>query len=145
MALGHDLIRMVRLISNDQCRLAGTYNKKQVWSQMPLPSTFFGVTAKQLVVLVTVGCVAAYLFNDPTEHQPEGLALETFIRSQEKVNEQVGTVLAVTLIKQVEAYPASNRSGYKRSMYAVEGERGQLVVTLKQSEQGIEVTQIRSP
>ncbi|TYK56903.1 hypothetical protein [Pseudomonas synxantha] len=112
---------------------------------MPLPSTFFGVTAKQLVVLVTVGCVAAYLFNDPTQHPSEGLALETFIRSQEKVNEQVGTVLAVTLIKQVEAYPAPNRSGYKRSMYAVEGERGQLVVTLKQSEQGIEVTQIRSP
>lgn len=112
---------------------------------MPLPSTFFGVTAKQLLVLVTIGCVAAYLFNDHAEHTPENLALETFIRSQEQVGEQVGAVLGITLIRQVEAYPAYNVSGYKRSIYAVEGERGQLLVTLKQDGRGIEVTQIRRP
>lgn len=112
---------------------------------MPLPSTFFGVTAKQLLVLVTLGCVAAYLFNDHAEPTPENLALETFIRSQEQVGEQVGAVLGITLIRQVEAYPAYNASGYKRYMYAVEGERGRLVVTLKQGEQGIEVTDIRKP
>ncbi|MBI6562519.1 hypothetical protein [Pseudomonas synxantha] len=112
---------------------------------MPLPSTFFGVTAKQLLVLVTLGCVAAYLFNDHAEPTPENLALETFIRSQEQVGEQVGAVLGITLIRQVEAYPAYNASGYKRSMYAVDGERGRLVVTLKQGEQGIEVTDIRKP
>jgi hypothetical protein len=119
--------------------------QKQVWSQMPLPSTLFGVTAKQILVLVTVGCLAAYFFNTHDEHAPENLALEAFIRSQEQVGEQVGAVLGITLIRQVEAYPAYDRSGYKRSMYAVEGERGQLVVTLKQGEQGIEVTEIRSP
>jgi hypothetical protein len=112
---------------------------------MPLPSTLFGVTAKQLLVLVTVGCLAAYFFNNHDEYAPENLALEAFIRSQEKVGEQVGAVLGMTLIRQVESYPAYDRSGYKRSMYAVEGERGQLVVTLKQGEQGIEVTEIRSP
>ena len=112
---------------------------------MPLPSTFFGVTVKQLLVLVTVGCVAAYLFDDHAEHSPENPALEAFIRSQEQVGEQVGAVLGITLIRQVEAYPAYNASGYKRSMYAVEGERGRLVVTLKQGEQGIEVTEMRKP
>ena len=112
---------------------------------MPLPSTFFGVTAKQLLVLVTIGCLAAYLFNDHAEHTPEKLALEAFIRAQEQVGEQVGAVLGITLVRQVEAYPAYNTSGYTRSMYAVKGERGQLLVTLKQGEQGIEVTEIRSP
>lgn len=112
---------------------------------MPQPSTFFGVTAKQLLVLVTIGCVAAYLFNDHAEHSSENPVLEAFIRSQEQVSEQVGAVLGITLIRQVEAYPAYNASGYTRLMYAVEGERGQLLVTLKQGEQGIEVTEIRSP
>ncbi|AZF05236.1 hypothetical protein [Pseudomonas sp. R5-89-07] len=111
---------------------------------MPLPSTLFGVTAKQLLVLVTVGCMAAYFFNDD-EHPSENLALEAFIRSQEQVAEQVGAVLGMTLIRQVQAYPAYDRSGYQRSMYAVQGERGQLVVTLKQGEQGIEMTEIRTP
>ncbi|AZE83705.1 hypothetical protein C4J98_2292 [Pseudomonas orientalis] len=112
---------------------------------MPLPSTLFGVTAKQLLVLVTVGCMAAYFLNNHTEQAPENLELEAFIRSQEQVGEQVGAVLGITLIRQVQAYPAYDRSGYTRSMYAVEGERGQVVVTLKRGEQGIEVTQIRSP
>ncbi|AZE89053.1 MULTISPECIES: hypothetical protein [Pseudomonas fluorescens group] len=112
---------------------------------MPLPSTLFGVTAKQLLVLVTVGGMAAYFFNNHAEHAPEDLALEAFIRSQEQVGEQVGAVVGITLIRQVQAYPAYDRPGYTRSMYAVEGERGQVVVTLKQGEQGIEVTQIHSP
>ena len=112
---------------------------------MPPPSMFFGVTAKQLLVLVTVGCVAAYLFNDHAEHTPENRIPEAFIRSQEQVGEQVGAVLGVTSIRQVEAYPAYNASGYTRSMYAVEGERGKLLVTLKQDGQGIVVTEIRSP
>jgi hypothetical protein len=106
---------------------------------------FFGVTAKQLLVLVTVGCAAAYLFSNHDDDPPQSLALETFIRAQEQVGEQVGAVLGVTLVRQVEAYPAYNTSGYTRTMYAVEGERGHLLVTLKQSEQGIEVTEIRSP
>ncbi|KRP48117.1 hypothetical protein SAMN04490190_1416 [Pseudomonas libanensis] len=112
---------------------------------MPLPSTLFGVTAKQLLVLVTLGCMAAYFLNNYAEQTPENLELEAFIRSQEQVGEQVGAVLGITLIRHVEAYPAYDRSGYTRSMYAVEGERGQVVVTLKRSEQGIEVTQVRSP
>jgi len=112
---------------------------------MPLPSTLFGVTVKQLLVLVTAGCMAAYFFDNHDEHPPENLALEAFIRAQEQVGEQVGAVLGITLMRQVEAYPAYDRSGYTRSMYAVQGERGQLVVTLKQGEQGIEVTEIRSP
>ncbi|WP_017528568.1 hypothetical protein [Pseudomonas fluorescens] len=112
---------------------------------MLIPSTFFGVTAKQLMVLVTVGCVAAYLLRNQDDTPPENLALEAFIRSQEQVSEQVGTVLGLTLLRQVQAYPAYNTSGYTRSMYAVEGERGHLTVTLKQDEQGIELTQIRSP
>jgi hypothetical protein len=112
---------------------------------MPIPSTFFGVTAKQLLVLVTVGCVAAYLFSNHDDNTPENLALEAFIRSQEQVGEQVGAVLGITLVRQVEAYPAYNTSGYKRSIFAVEGERGHVMVTLKQGEQGIEVTEIRTP
>lgn len=114
---------------------------------MPLPSTFFGVTAKQLLVLVTIGCVAAYLFNNQDEHLPENHALEAFIRSQEQVSEQVGAVLEIALVRQVVAYPAYGTPGYKRLLYAVEGERGRLLVTLKQldGEQGVEVTQIRRP
>ncbi|WP_395607794.1 hypothetical protein [Pseudomonas sp. B22129] len=114
---------------------------------MPLPAIFFGVTAKQLLVLVTVGCAAAYLFNASDEHTPENLALEAFIRSQEQVGEQVGTVLGITLVRQVVAYPAYGAPGYKRLMYDVEGEKGRLVVTLKQldGEQAVEVTQIRQP
>lgn len=114
---------------------------------MPLPSTFFGVTAKQLLVLMTIGCVAAYLFNNQDEHLPENHALEAFIRSQEQVSEQVGAVLEIALVRQVVAYPAYGTPGYKRSLYAVEGERGRLLVTLKQQddEQGVEVTQIRRP
>lgn len=114
---------------------------------MPIPSKFFGVTAKQLLVLVTVGCTAAYLFNNHDEHTPDNLALEAFIRSQERVGEQVGAVLEIALVRQVVAYPGYGTSGYKRSMFAVEGERGRLMVTLKQmeGEQGVEVTEIRRP
>ncbi|CRM20880.1 MULTISPECIES: hypothetical protein [Pseudomonas] len=114
---------------------------------MPLPSIFLGVTAKQLLVLVTVGCVAAYLFNTQSETTPENLALETFIRSQEQVAEQVGAVLGIELVRQVDAHPGYNSAGYQRSMFAVEGERGRVVVTLKkvEGEQGIEVTEIRRP
>ncbi|WP_426134186.1 hypothetical protein [Pseudomonas sp. PWP3-1b2] len=114
---------------------------------MPLPSNFFGVTAKQLMVMVTVGCAAAYLFSNSDEHSPENLALEAFIRSEEQVAEQVGAVLAITLVRQVVAYPGGGTPGYKRSMYDVEGEKGRLVVTLKQldGETGAEVTEIRKP
>ncbi|MGU9824422.1 hypothetical protein [Pseudomonas sp. LF090] len=114
---------------------------------MPIPSRFFGVTAKQLLVLVTVGCVAAHLFDNHDEHTPESRALEAFIRSQEQVDAQVGAVLEVVLVRQVVAYPANGAPGYKRSLYAVEGERGRLMVTLKQmeGEQGVEVTQVRRP
>ena len=114
---------------------------------MPLPSIFFGVTAKQLMVLVTVGCAAAYLFNNSDEHTPENLALEAFIRSHEQVGEQVGAVLGITLVRQVVAYPGYGTQGYRRSMYDVEGERGRFVVTLKQveGEAGAEVTEIRKP
>ncbi|ARB31653.1 hypothetical protein HX787_13150 [Pseudomonas tolaasii] len=114
---------------------------------MPLPSMFFGVTAKQLLVLVTVGCAAAYLFNASDEHTPDNLALEAFIRSQEQVGEQVGAVLGITLVRQVVAHPAYGAAGYKRSMFDVEGEKGRLVVTLKQmeGETGAEITEIRKP
>lgn len=114
---------------------------------MPLPSTFLGVTVKQLVVLVIIGCAAAYLFNLQSETTPENLALEAFIRSQEQVAEQVGAVLDVALVRQVVAHPGYNTAGYQRSIFAVEGERGRLLVTLKQveGEQEIEVTQIQRP
>ena len=112
---------------------------------MPLPSTFFGVTAKQLVVMVTVGGLAAYFFNHQDEPTPDNLALEAFIRSQQQVCEQVGAVVGITLVREVEAYPAYNAAGYKRSMFTVQGEHGQVLVTLKQDEQGIEMTQIRRP
>ncbi|MBN2991509.1 hypothetical protein JWR97_09050 [Pseudomonas cedrina subsp. fulgida] len=114
---------------------------------MPLPSIFLGVTVKQWVVLVTIGCAAAYLFNFQSETTPENLALEAFIRSQEQVAEQVGAVLDVALVRQVVAHPGYNTAGYQRSMFTVEGERGRLLVTLKQveGEQDIEVTQIRRP
>ncbi|MGY1950628.1 hypothetical protein [Pseudomonas pergaminensis] len=113
---------------------------------MPLPS-ILGVTAKQLLVLVTVGCVAAYLVNAQNETPPENLALEAFIRSQEQVVEQVGAVLGLELVRQVVAHPGYNTVGYQRSMYAVEGERGRLMVTLKKTEGEpvIEVTEIRRP
>ena len=114
---------------------------------MPLPSTFLGVTVKQLLVLVTLGCVAAYLFSNHDESTPENLELEAFILSQEQVVEHIGTVLGMTLVKQVVAYPGYNAPGYKRLMYEVEGERGRLMVTLKQVDggQGPELTEIRSP
>lgn len=113
---------------------------------MPLPS-ILGVTAKQLLVLVTVGCMAAYLVNTQNETPPENLALEAFIRSQEQVVEQVGAVLGLELVRQVVAHPGYNTVGYQRSMYAVEGERGRLMVTLKKTEGEpvIEVTEIRRP
>ncbi|PIB42799.1 hypothetical protein AOA57_24750 [Pseudomonas sp. 2588-5] len=113
---------------------------------MPIPS-ILGVTAKQLLVLVTVGCVAAYLVNTQNETPPENLALEAFIRSQEQVVEQVGAVLGLELVRQVVAHPGYNTVGYQRSMYAVEGERGRLMVTLKKTEGEpvIEVTEIRRP
>lgn len=113
---------------------------------MPLPS-ILGVTAKQLLVLVTVGCAAAYLFDTQNETAPENLALEAFIRSQEQVVDQVGAVLGMELVRQVVAHPGYNSAGYQRSMFAVEGERGRLMVTLKkvEGEQGIEVTEIRRP
>jgi len=121
--------------------------QKQVWSQMPMPTKFLGVTARQLLVMVTVGCVAAYLFSNHDDATPESLARVAFIRSQEQVSEQVGAILGVTLVRQVVAYPAYGSPGYQRLMYAVEGEKGQLMVTLKQMEgdQGIEVTEIRRP
>lgn len=114
---------------------------------MPMPLRFHGVTVKQLLVLITVGCVAAYLFNTHDETTPEDRALEAFIRSQEQVGEQVGAVLGIALVRQVQAYPSYDKPGYKRSMYAVEGERGRLMVTLKQveGESGAEVTEIRRP
>ena len=114
---------------------------------MPLPSICLGVTVKQLLVLVTVGCVAAYLFDTQSETPPENLALEAFIRSQEQVMEQVGSVLGMELVRQVVAHPGYNSAGYQRSLYAVDGERGRLMVKLKkvQGEQGIEVTEIRRP
>ena len=114
---------------------------------MPLPSIFLGVTAKQLLVLVTVGCAAAYLFNDYTDTSAQNLALQAFIRTQEQVHEQVGAVLEMALVRQVVAYPSYNAAGYTRSMYAVEGERGRLMVTLKsvEGEPTIEVTQISRP
>lgn len=63
------------------------------------------------------------------------------------MGEQVGAVLEVALVRQVVAYPAYGTPGYKRSLYAVEGERGRLLVTLKQvdGEQGVEVTQMQRP
>ncbi|MGY4640948.1 hypothetical protein [Pseudomonas sp. TE24901] len=115
---------------------------------MPLPSNVLGVTVKQLVVLVTVGCVAAYLFSNTDDNTPQKHALEAFIRSQEQVAEQVGTVLDIALVKEVVAHPGygttGNTPGYTRSMFAVEGEKGRVLVTLKQveGEQGVEVTQI---
>lgn len=111
---------------------------------MPLPSIFLGVTAKQLLVLVTVGCVAAYLINTQDETPTETLALEAFIRAQEQVHEQVGAVLDISLVRQVVAYPGYGTVGYTRSVYAVEGERGRLTVTLKKTEGDptIEVTQL---
>ena len=114
---------------------------------MPLPSTFFGVTAKQLLVLVTAGCVAAYLFEPHDDTTPDNLALEAFVRSQEQVTEQVGAVLEIALVRQVVAHPSNDAAGYKRSLYAVEGERGKVLVALKETEgeQAIEVTQIRRP
>ncbi|MGY2402786.1 hypothetical protein [Pseudomonas sp. SDO5271_S396] len=114
---------------------------------MPLPSTFLGVTAKQLLVLVTMGCAAAYLLDMQDDTTPETLALEAFIRSEQQVAEQVGTVLDVALVRQVIAHPGYERVGYQRSMYAVEGERGRLMVTLKKvdGESAIEVTEIRRP
>jgi hypothetical protein len=114
---------------------------------MPLPSTFFGVTAKQLLVLVTAGCVAAYLFEPHDDTTPDNLALEAFVRSQEQVTEQVGAVLEIALVRQVVAHPSNDAAGYKRSLYAVEGERGKVLVALKETEgeQVIEVTQIRRP
>lgn len=114
---------------------------------MPLPSIFLGVTAKQLLVLVTVGCVAAYLINVQDETPTETLALEAFIRAQEQVHEQIGAVLDISLVRQVVAYPGYNSVGYTRSVYAVEGERGRLTVTLKKTEgdPSIEVTQLRTP
>lgn len=114
---------------------------------MRLPSIFLGVTAKPLLVLVTLGCVAAYLFSNHDEITPQNLALEAFIRAEEQVGAQVGTVLDMTLVRQVVAYPAYNSPGYTRLMYAVEGERGRLMVTLKQvdGEPGLEITEIRRP
>ncbi|WP_411388198.1 hypothetical protein [Pseudomonas sp. MPB23] len=114
---------------------------------MSLPSTILGVTAKQLLVLVTVGCVAAYLLSNHDETTAQDLAIEAFIRSQERVAEQVGAVVGMTLVRQVVAYPAYNSPGYKRLIYAVEGERGRLMVMLKQmdGEQELEVTEIRGP
>ena len=114
---------------------------------MPLPSTFLGVTAKQLLVLATAGCVAAYLFNNHDEHTAENFALEAFIRSQEQVGEQVGAVLEIALVRQVVSHPSNNVAGYTRSLYAVEGERGKVLVALKEveGEQGIEITQISRP
>ncbi|UII73834.1 hypothetical protein LVW35_11925 [Pseudomonas sp. HN11] len=114
---------------------------------MRLSPKFLGVTAKQLLMLVSVGCVAAYLLDTQSETPPENLALEAFIRSQEQVVEQVGPVLGMELVRQVVAHPGYNSVGYQRSMYAVEGERGRLMVTLKsvKGEQGIEVTEIRRP
>ncbi len=49
---------------------------------MPLPSTFFGVTAKQLLVLVTVGCVAAYLFDHYDDTAPGNLAFDAARRGR---------------------------------------------------------------
>ncbi|TFY93072.1 hypothetical protein DYL61_16080 [Pseudomonas nabeulensis] len=114
---------------------------------MPLPSIFRGVTAKQLLVLVTVGCAAAYLLNNHDDTTPENLALEAFIRAEQQVTEHVGAVLDIALVRQVVAHPGFNSAGYTRSMYAVEGERGRLMVTLKKVEGDsmIEVTEVRQP
>ena len=111
---------------------------------MPLPS-IFGVTAKQLLVFVTLGCVAAYLINVQDETPTENLTLEAFIRAQEQVHEHVGTVLDIALVRQVVAYPGYGTVGYTRSVYAVEGERGKVTVTLKRNtgDPTIEVTELR--
>jgi len=60
---------------------------------------------------VTVGCVAAYLFSNHEESAPENLTLEAFIRAQEQVAAQVGTVLGMTQVKQVVAYPGVQLAG----------------------------------
>lgn len=112
---------------------------------MPLPSIFLGVTVKQLVVLVTLGCVAAYLINAQDEAPAEHLALEAFIRNHEQVHDRVGAVLDISLVRQMVAYPGYATVGYTRSEYVVEGERGTLAVTLKTvaGDPTIEVTQLR--
>ncbi|AGE25457.1 MULTISPECIES: hypothetical protein [Pseudomonas] len=114
---------------------------------MRMPSLFRGVTVKQLLVLVTVGCATAYLLHNQDEIIPEHSVLERYIRAQEQVDEQVGAILGIRLVRQVEAYPVADSPGYLRSLFAVEGERGSLMVTLKQikGEEGIELTEIRRP
>lgn len=114
---------------------------------MRMPSLFRGVTVKQLLVLVTVGFATAYLLHNQDEIIPEHSVLERYIRAQEQVDEQVGAILGIRLVRQVEAYPAADSPGYLRSLFAVEGERGSLMVTLKQikGEEGVELTEIRRP
>jgi hypothetical protein len=82
---------MAPLIINDQCRLPAhtTKTTKTGRSHMSLPSTILRVTAKQLLVLVTVGA-AAYLLSNHDETSAQDLAIEAFIRSQERVAEQAG-------------------------------------------------------
>jgi hypothetical protein len=93
------------------------------------------------------GCVAAYLLSNPGDTTPANRALHAFIRFQEQVGAQLGAVLGIALVRQVVAYPAYGTPGYKRLMYAVDGEKGRLMVTLKQIEgdPGIEVTGVRRP
>ncbi len=114
---------------------------------MPLPSISLGVTAKQLAVMVTLGCVAAYLINAQDDAPTEHLTLEAFIRTHEEVHERVGAVLDISLVRQMVAYPGYATVGYTRSEYLVEGERGRLAVTLKTvaGDPAIEVTQLRRP
>jgi len=108
MAFGHGPTRMARPNIDDQSRQRHL-QQKQVGSHMPIPSRFFGVTAKQLLVLLTVGCAAAYLLSNHDEPLPESLALETFIRSQEQVSEQVGAVLGIALALMVRMSLASEQ------------------------------------
>jgi hypothetical protein len=90
---------------------------------MSLPSTVLGVTAKQLLVLVTVGCLAAYLLSnhDETSARPRHRGVHPFPGAGGRAGGHGGEHDAGQAGGGIPAY---NSPGYKRLIYAVEGERG---------------------
>lgn len=116
-----------------------------------MPATIFGVSIRHILILAILGWALAYLLNHSLDSTPENSVLEAFIRSQASVTDRIGAPIDIELTRQVIAHagfgPAGESPGYTRSMFRVEGERGQLIVTLRQidGEQAIEITDLRSP
>ncbi|WP_395607793.1 hypothetical protein [Pseudomonas sp. B22129] len=91
---------------------------------------------KWWLVAVIAVCVAGVVAKYYEIHDPYNVEFQAFIRSQSSVEEQVGVISSVSVIKRVHSYPgfggpAGDTPGYELYLYSVEGDRGRAWVEVR--------------